>query len=146
MQLLLNHIQRDRSLPTCSHSTARPAYYFEVHSILQLFILMMHEFNNPVKTQILRQWYGSHHIRSFWILIIVAFILGKGKSKIDNSDLTDEVREIINRAHDAVKSTLTSEIRERNNDSRDTLVAVLKTLEKNNRKCRRPWARNSKNI
>ena len=65
----------------------------------------------------------------FGILIIIAFLLGKGsKSKIDNSDLTNEVREIINRSQDAVKTTLTSEIRDRNNDSRDTLVAVLKTL------------------
>ena len=65
----------------------------------------------------------------FGILIIIAFLLGKGsKSKINNSDLTNEVREIINRSQDAVKTTLTSEIRDRNNDSRDTLVAVLKTL------------------
>ena len=65
----------------------------------------------------------------FGILIIVAFLLGKGsKSEIDNSDLTNEVRDIINRSQEAVKTTLTSEIRDRNNDSRDTLVAVLKTL------------------
>lgn len=65
----------------------------------------------------------------FGILIIVAFLLGKGgKSEIDNSDLTNEVRDIINRSQDALKTTLTSEIRDRNNDSRDTLVAVLKTL------------------
>ena len=65
----------------------------------------------------------------FGILIIAAFLIGRGsKSEINNSDLKNEVREIINQSQDTVKSALTSEIRERNNDSRDTLVAVLKAL------------------
>ena len=65
----------------------------------------------------------------FGILIIVAFLLGRGgKSESNNSELTNEVREIINKSHEAVKTTLTSEIRDRNNDSRDNLVAVLRAL------------------
>ena len=48
MQLsLLNRILQDRSLPTCPHSTVRLACAALGVSILQIFIIMMHEFNNP---------------------------------------------------------------------------------------------------
>ncbi|RAH13529.1 MAG: DNA recombination protein RmuC [Methanobacteriota archaeon] len=50
------------------------------------------------------------------------------KSGNDDSELKNELREIINHSQDAVKSTLTSEIRDRNNDSRDVIVTVIKEL------------------
>lgn len=65
----------------------------------------------------------------FGLFIIIAFLLGRGmKSGNDDSELKNELREIINHSQDAVKSTLTSEIRERNNDSRDVIVTVIKEL------------------
>ena len=65
----------------------------------------------------------------FGLFIIVAFLLGRGmKSGNEDSELRNELREIINHSQDAVKSTLTSEIRERNNDSRDVIVTVIKEL------------------
>tara|TARA_Y100000766_G_scaffold284959_1_gene305571 strand:+ start:584 stop:1819 length:1236 start_codon:yes stop_codon:yes gene_type:complete len=65
----------------------------------------------------------------FGLFIIVAFLLGRGmKSGNDDSELKNELREIINHSQDAVKSTLTSEIRDRNNDSRDVIVTVIKEL------------------
>ena len=65
----------------------------------------------------------------FGLFIIIAFLLGRGmKSENDDSELKNELREIINHSQDAVKSTLTSEIRERNNDSRDVIVTVIKEL------------------
>ncbi len=65
----------------------------------------------------------------FGLLIIVAFLLGRGmKSGSDDSELKNELREIINHSQDAVKSTITSEIRDRNNDSRDVIVTVIKEL------------------
>lgn len=65
----------------------------------------------------------------FGLFIIVAFLLGRGmKSENDDSELKNELREIINHSQDAVKSTLTSEIRDRNNDSRDVIVTVIKEL------------------
>ena len=65
----------------------------------------------------------------FGLFIIIAFLLGRGmKSGNDDSELKNELREIINHSQDAVKSTLTSEIRDRNNDSRDVIVTVLKEL------------------
>ena len=65
----------------------------------------------------------------FGLLIIVAFLLGRGmKSENDDSELKNELREIINHSQDAVKSTITSEIRDRNNDSRDVIVTVIKEL------------------
>ena len=63
------------------------------------------------------------------LFIIIAFLLGRGmKSGNDDSELKNELREIINHSQDAVKSTLTSEIRDRNNDSRDVIVTVIKEL------------------
>lgn len=65
----------------------------------------------------------------FGLFIIIAFLLGRGmKSENDDSELKNELREIINHSQDAVKSTLTSEIRDRNNDSRDVIVTVIKEL------------------
>lgn len=65
----------------------------------------------------------------FGLFIIVAFLLGRGmKSGNEDSELRNELREIINHSQDAVKSTLTSEIRDRNNDSRDVIVTVIKEL------------------
>jgi len=65
----------------------------------------------------------------FGLFIIIAFLLGRGmKSGNDDSELKNELREIINHSQDAVKSTLTSEIRDRNNDSRDVIVTVIKEL------------------
>jgi len=65
----------------------------------------------------------------FGLFIIGAFLLGRGmKSGNDDSELKNELREIINHSQDAVKSTLTSEIRDRNNDSRDVIVTVIKEL------------------
>ena len=65
----------------------------------------------------------------FGLFIIVAFLLGRGmKSGNEDSELKNELREIINHSQDAVKSTLTSEIRDRNNDSRDVIVTVIKEL------------------
>ena len=62
----------------------------------------------------------------FGLFIIIAFLLGRGmKSENDDSELKNELREIINHSQDAVKSTLTSEIRDRNNDSRDVIVTCL---------------------
>ena len=65
----------------------------------------------------------------FGIFVIAAFLIGKGlKEKTNNSETTNEIKEMIKKSQDTVKSSITNEIRERNNDSRDTIVTILKAI------------------
>ena len=65
----------------------------------------------------------------FGIFVIAAFLIGKGmKGNSDNSETTNEIKEMIKESQDTVKSSITNEIRERNNDSRDTIVTILKAI------------------
>lgn len=65
----------------------------------------------------------------FAIFVIAAFLIGRSmKGNSDNSETTNEIKEMIKESQDTVKSSITNEIRERNNDSRDTIVTILKAI------------------
>ena len=82
----------------------------------------------------------------FGIFVIAAFLIGKGmKGKSDNSETTNEIKEMIKESQDTVKSSITNEIRERNNDSRDTIVTILKAIGEEQQKVQKALEKNNRN-